>query len=104
MRYVQEPLFFLPLFVVLAAGAARLPSWLDAAQRRTAQPWLAAFAAFTLLGSLRESTIMPATDQPIVDLLLAFGPFTLASLCVYRAASLGTGRREMSREAAVARP
>jgi hypothetical protein len=104
VRYVQEPLFFLPLFVVLVAGAARLPGWLDSTKRRAAQTWLSAFAACMLLGMLRESTIMPATDQPIVDLLLAFGPFTLAVLSLYRAASLGTVRRGVSRDAAAAHP
>ena len=104
VRYVQQPLFFLPLLVVLFAGAARLPTWLDQARLGTAQPWVAALATFMLLGMLRESTIIPATDQPILDLLLAFGPFTLASLCLYRAASLGAGRQGTSREAVAARP
>ena len=102
-RYVQQPLFFLPLFVVLAAGAARLPIWLDTAQRATVRPWLAALAACMLVGMLRESNILPATNQPILDLLLAFGPFTLAALCLYRAASVGAGRPELGREAAAAR-
>ena len=39
------------------------------------------------------------TNQPIADLLLALGPFTLATLCLYRAASFVAGRREVSREA-----
>jgi len=89
ISYVQEPLFFLPVFVVLLVGAASLPSWLDAGRRHTVRPWLAAVATFMLVGMLREATIIASTDQPIVDLALAFVPFTLASLCLYRAASLG---------------
>jgi hypothetical protein len=45
-----------------------------------------------LLGMVRESNILPATNQPIVDLLLAFGPFTLAALCLLRAALVPGGR------------
>jgi hypothetical protein len=55
-----------------------------------------------LLGMLRESNILPATNQPIVDLLLAFGPFTLAALCLLRAALVPGGRDEVSTEAAPA--
>jgi hypothetical protein len=98
-RYVQQPLFFLPLFVVLAAGAARLRIWLDPDERGMMRSWLAALAACMLLGMVRESNILPATNQPIVDLLLAFGPFTLAALCLLRAALVFGGRYDVSTEA-----
>ena len=104
VRYVQEPLFFVPLFVVLAAGAIQLPTWLVVAERQTARPWLAALAASMLIGMLREPAILPATDQPIVDLLLAFGPFTLAALFLFRAASVGNARRRISNDAAAISP
>ena len=52
------------------------------------RPWPRAL----LLGMLREATIIPATNQPILDLLLAFGPFTLAAFCLFRAASIRSGR------------
>ena len=60
VSYVQEPLFFLPLFVALVAGAVGLPSLADPARRRTPRAWLAALAGLMLLGMLRESTIIPA--------------------------------------------
>jgi hypothetical protein len=92
VAYVEELLFFLPIFVALTAGAVWLPSWLVAAERQTTRPWLAALAGLLLFGMLRESTVLPSTDQPIVDLLLAFGPFTLAALCLYMAASVRSGQ------------
>jgi hypothetical protein len=101
VRYVQEPLFFLPLFVALAVGAADLPSWLDGSQRRTARPWLATVAGLLVLGMLRESTIIPATNQPIADLFLALGPFAVAALCLYRAALAPVPERTAPSVAAV---
>jgi hypothetical protein len=92
VRYVQQPVFFLPLFVVLVVGVASLSSWLSAEGRRSARAWLAALAAFMLLGMLREATIIPSSDEPILDLLLALGPFTLAALCLYRAAVVVSGQ------------
>jgi len=99
VRYVQEPLFFLPLFAVLAAGSVRLRSWVHPGRRRTAEAWLAALSALLMLGMLREATLIPSTDEPILDLLLAFGPFTLAALCLYRAASLARGPAHVVGEA-----
>lgn len=69
-----------------------VPSWVSADQPQTARPWLAAFAAFVLVGVLREATIIPSTDETLLDLLLAFVPFTVAVLCLYRAASVGSVR------------
>jgi hypothetical protein len=102
VRYVQEPLFFLPLFVALGVGVAWLPGWLSVHARGSARPWLAALSGFMLLGMLREATIVPSTDQPIVDLLLAFGPFTVAALCLYRAASATSERSMLGHDSAAA--
>ena len=101
VRYVQQPAFFLPVLVVLVVGTAWLPSWVSGAWRKTTRPWLAAFAAFMLLGILREATIIPSTDEPLLDLLLAFVPFMVAVLCLYRAASDGSGRVRVSQGAAL---
>jgi hypothetical protein len=90
VRYVQQPLFFLPPLVALSVGAAWLPSWALGQRPDPVRRWFALLAAFMLLGMLREATIIPSTDQPVLDLLLAFAPFTLATLCLCRAASLGS--------------
>jgi hypothetical protein len=90
VRYVQEVSFFLPVFIALAAGAIGLLPLLDdarsSARRRAA--WLVALAAFMSLGMLREATIVPSFDQPLLDLCAAFVPFTLAAICLYRAAAV----------------
>jgi len=102
VRYVQETVFFVPVFVALAVGVAWLPSWLSPVERHSARPWLAAVAALLVVGLLREATIVPSTDQPIIDLALAFVPFTLASLCLYRAATVELGRAPMGPDPAPA--
>jgi hypothetical protein len=96
VRYVQQPQFYLPVFVVLVAGAAWLPRAFPAGREQAARPWLAVFAAFVFLGMLREATLIPSTDEPLVDLLLAFVPFTIGALCLYHAAGVGVRRMPAS--------
>jgi hypothetical protein len=83
-RVPQQAVFYLPVFVVLglavlALGGAALT---DRGPLRAVCGWFAAFAALLFLGMLRESTILPSSGEPLVDLLVAFGPFTAASMCL----------------------
>ena len=47
-------------------------------------------------GTLREATLIPSTDEPLVDLLLAFVPFTIGAFCLYHAAGVGVRRMPAS--------
>ncbi len=85
LHYAQQPIFFLPLFVSLAMGivglsivAARLRS----SSLRGHLAWLDLFAMLVFVGLLREATLIPSSGIPLVDLLVAFGPFTIASFCL----------------------
>ena len=88
-HYAQQRIFFLPLFYVLAAGLIlwvySILSKKDLLVRRN-QPWLGLFLLFLLAGLLREATIIPSSGMPVVDILVAFGPFMLASVCLFMSA------------------
>jgi len=77
---VQQAVFYLPLLYVTAAGALSLP-W-RAMRSRPQAIWLALFCAAILVGLLREAAIIPALGDPLLDLLAAFVPFTLGSVCL----------------------
>ncbi len=85
LHYVQQPIFFFPLFVSLAMGIVGLSV---AAARSTRSrlrrhlAWLDLFAVLVFIGLLREATLIPTSGIPLVDLLVAFGPFTIASFCL----------------------
>ncbi len=85
LHYVQRPIFFLPLFATLAVGIVGL-SFAAARSRdprlRRHLAWLDVFAVFAFIGLLREATLIPASGIPLVDLLVAYGPFTIASFCL----------------------
>ncbi|HEX5503474.1 MAG TPA: hypothetical protein VFW96_12685 [Thermomicrobiales bacterium] len=90
---VQQRVFYLPLIVATALGAALAAGSAlraaDAATRRRLA-WLASFAALLLLGLLAEATIIPGIGDLAV--LEAFIPFTAAGGCLCLAArSLPTG-------------
>ncbi len=84
---VQQQVFYLPLFVTTAIGAILLPFLAvrskDAALRGHLI-WFGLFAAFVGVGLLRESVIIPLSADPLIDMLVAFVPFTVAgiSLCL----------------------
>ncbi len=80
----QQAVFFLPVFVVLGLAALVLGfvALTDRGPLRAACGWFAAFAALVFLGMLREATILPSSGEPLVDLLVAFGPFTAGSTCL----------------------
>jgi hypothetical protein len=85
-RVAQQTVFYLPLVVVLLIGlvlplvlAAREPG--DRALRR-ARLWFGAFSGLALVGVLREATVIPTSGEPLVDLLVAFGPLVMAGFCL----------------------
>jgi hypothetical protein len=78
---VQQLVFFLPLFFVTAAGVFTLP--LGTARSDQRRVWFALCCAAILLGLLRESTIIPSLGDPELDLLVAFGPFSVGSFCLF---------------------
>jgi hypothetical protein len=85
-RVAQQTVFYLPLVVVLLIGlvltlalATREPC--DRALRR-ARLWFGAFSGLALVGVLREATVIPSSGEPLVDLLVAFGPLILAGFCL----------------------
>jgi vacuolar-type H+-ATPase subunit I/STV1 len=85
LHYVQKPIFFLPLFVTLTMGlvGVSLVAVRSSDSRLQAHlVWLDLFTVLVLIGLLREATLIPTSGIPLVDLLLAFGPFTLASFCL----------------------
>ena len=84
-RVPQQAVFFLPVFAVLGLAALVLAgvALADRGPMRAVCGWFAAFAALVFLGMLREATILPSSGEPLVDLLVAFGPFTAASMCLF---------------------
>ncbi len=88
-RVAQQGVFFLPLFTVLLIGAVGLPAVALVSRARGAARrqlfWFGAYAGLAFLGMLREATVTPSSGEPFVDLLVAFGPFTLAGICLYLA-------------------
>jgi hypothetical protein len=90
VRYVQLAVFYLPLVATLLVGLIALPmaavtTRTDPARRRSLW-WFAAYAGLMLLVVLREATVIASTGEPIVDLLVAFVPFTLGAICLFVAA------------------
>jgi hypothetical protein len=82
----QQPAFFLPLLLVLAVSTVVL-AWLAttrgaARETRGLVAWLSAFTGLVLIGCMREATIIPSSGEPLVDLLVAFGPFAAAGVCL----------------------
>ena len=45
------------------------------------------FAALVLVGMLREATLIPASGDSLVDLLVAFVPFTMGGVCLLMSAT-----------------
>jgi hypothetical protein len=80
MHAAQQVVFFLPLFYTTAAGVLLLP--LRAARARLHPMWFALCCAALLVGLLRESRLIPSLGDPELDLLMAFGPFVAAALCL----------------------
>jgi hypothetical protein len=83
----QQIVYFLPLYFVL--GAAMSASIVLAAidpRRRITLALLAGFAALILVGMLRESNVISSSGVPLLDLIIAFGPFTAGAVALWLAA------------------
>ena len=83
----QQAIFYLPLVVVLVFGALAMAALVvprdgDPVMRR-ARLWFLAYEVLVLVGALREATIIASVGEPIVDLLVAFGPFALSGVCLW---------------------
>ena len=81
----QQLVFWLPLFLTLIIGSsASLVVALrsdDTSLRRYAI-WFALSFTLIFIGTLRESTIIPSTGDPLIDLFVAFAPFVAGSFCI----------------------
>jgi hypothetical protein len=86
VRYVQEPVFYLPLVVTLLICAFGPLAIVRKAGPPTPHfriaAWFAAFAALSLLGVLREATVIPLSGSAELDLLITFGPIAVGTLCL----------------------
>jgi hypothetical protein len=85
----QQPIFFLPIILVILIGIIELPILTVVAKNSSLRNHLAWFSLSMFLifvGALREATIIPSSGEPLIDLLLAFAPFTAASFCLYMSA------------------
>jgi hypothetical protein len=84
-QVAQELVFWLPVFVTLAAGAIGMT--VSSVRSRTAAVrrhavWFSLFFFSVIFALLRESTIIPSSGDPLVDLLAAFVPFAVGSICM----------------------
>ncbi len=84
----QQPILFLPIIFVILVGMIELPimSFMSKGFLRKHFVWFSLTIFLIFIGALREATIIPSTGEPWIDLLVAFGPFTVASFCLLMAA------------------
>lgn len=86
---VQQPVFYLPVIFVILVGIIELPILAIISKNspiRTHLTWFSLSMFLILVGALREATVIPSSGEPLIDLLVAFGPFTAASVCLYLSA------------------
>jgi hypothetical protein len=82
----QQLVFYLPIIFVVLAGIIELPMLAIISKNSPLSKhltWFSLSMFLILVGSLREATIIPSSGEPLIDLLVAFGPFTAASFCLY---------------------
>jgi hypothetical protein len=81
----QQGIFWLPAFFVVAVGAVSVPASAvrhsQGAIRRQAI-YLALFFLLVPIGMSKESNLIPSLGDPLLDMLVAFVPFTAASSCL----------------------
>jgi hypothetical protein len=84
----QQPIFFLPIIFVILVGMIELPimTFMSQSFLRKHFAWFSLTIFLIFIGALREATIIPSSGEPWIDLLAAFGPFTLASFCLFMSA------------------
>lgn len=85
----QQQVFFLPLIFTLIVSAI-VPIILvrgkKDAKLRGYLLWYASCSIFTLVGLLRESTIIPSSGNQVIDNLIVFLPLTIGGLCLLMSA------------------
>lgn len=89
---VQRVIYWIPMLAVTFAGTVLLfllAFEIKDSSQREYLFWMGAFAALLFVGLLRESLILPDLGDPLANLLIAFIPFTIGSLC------LGFGSRKL---------
>ena len=82
----QQLVFYLPVIFVILVGIIELPILAIISKNspfRKCLTWFSLSMFLILVGALREATIIPSSGEPLIDLLVAFGPFTAASVCLY---------------------
>jgi hypothetical protein len=82
----QQLVFYLPIIFVILAGIIELPVLAIISKKsplRKHLTWFSLSLFLILVGALREATIIPSSGEPLIDLLVGFGPFTAASICLY---------------------
>jgi hypothetical protein len=91
----QQTIYFLPLFVTAVLGSVLVPLSILEKERasRRIDMWFGAFSIFTLIGVLREATLIPSSGNPLVNLLVAFGPFTIAAVCLLAPSHSGSSEQ-----------
>jgi len=81
----QQEVFWLPAFFVVVLGALTVPVFAirhsQGAIRRQAV-FVALFFLLVPIGMLKESNLIPSLGDPLLDMLVAFVPFTAASFCL----------------------
>jgi hypothetical protein len=83
----QQTVFWLPAFLTLSVGIVLLlPAALKSEEVdvRKHAIWFVLCATLVLIGLLRESTVIPSSGDPLVDLLVAFVPFTVGGFSLYQ--------------------
>jgi hypothetical protein len=84
----QQTVFWFPLFLALVVSAltAFYISRKNNISLRRYSILFGLCCSLILLGTLRESTIIPSAGDPLTDLLVAFLPFIAGSFCILMAA------------------
>jgi hypothetical protein len=89
---VQRVVYWFPMLMTTFTGAVLIflvASGMEIISERSHLIWIGAFAAFVFVGLLKESLIIPGLGNPLTDLLAAFVPFVIGTLCLcFRARNL----------------
>jgi hypothetical protein len=89
---IQLQIYWLPMLTISVIGAIflfLLAIMVKHNSERGHLLWIGAYFAMIFIGLLRESLILPSLGDPLSDMLVAYVPFTLGSIC------LGIGARTL---------